>query len=373
MVERTGVEPATFALRMRKTSNKNEALQYMCVMVAQHSIPFNTNMRHSSRPMAYIRKLPSGRWQVSIRKKGVMSISKTFRTKAAADSWARERESEIDKTGSITDSDMTVSALLEKYERDVTSKKKGRVKEESRIKILTAAMGACRVTSLSAGDVAKFASERLKKHSSDTVRRDLAVLSAALETALVLRWVPLRENAAREAMKSMTRSRSLKSPNRRVRRISDEELEKVLKELKPPMCTLVCFALETAMRRGEIAKMRWEHVKGNALLIPDDKTGKSATIPLSLAAVCLLNGLDGKTGSVFSLKPDSITQAFDRACERAGVKNLRVHDLRHEATSRLFEHGLTIEEVATITRHSDWRSLKIYTHPSHSHILSKLG
>jgi len=302
-----------------------------------------------------------------------MPVSKTFRTKAAADSWARERESEIDRDGSITESDMSLSDLLDKYEREVTVKKKGKGPESYRIKIIKDAMGASRVTSLTAGDVAKFAAERLKKNASDSVRRDLAVLSAVLETAMVLRWAPLRSNAAREAIKTMTRSRSLTSPNRRVRRISDEELDKVLSELKQPMCTLVCFALETAMRRGELSKMRWEHLNGDALLIPDDKTGKSSSIPLSLAAIGLLRGLDGKTGSVFSLKPDSITQAFDRACERAGVKNLRVHDLRHEATSRLFERGLTIEEVAAITRHSDWRSLKLYTHPSHSHILSKLG
>lgn len=373
MVERRRIELPTSALRRQKSIIDNSALQSMCVITTQYGIPCKYILRHSTGPMAYIRKLPSGRWQASIRKKGIMPVSKTFRTKAAADSWARERESEIDRDGSITESDMSLSDLLDKYEREMTAKKKGKGPESYRIKIIKAAVGAYRATSLTAGDVAKFAAERLKKNASDSVRRDLAVLSAVLETAKVLRWVPIKSNAAREAINTMTRSRSLKSPTRRVRRISDEELDKVLTELKQPMCTLVCFALETAMRRGELSKMRWEHVNGNALLIPDDKTGKSVTIPLSLAAVCILNRLKDRTGSVFNLKPDSITQAFDRACERAGVVNLRVHDLRHEATSRLFEHGLTIEEVAAITRHSDWRSLKIYTHPSHSHIISKLG
>jgi integrase len=324
--------------------------------------------------MAYIRKLNSGRWQVSIRKKGLKPISKTFRTKAAAESWCRERESEIDRDGAVTDSDMTIAQLLDRYEREVTARKKGKAKEEYRIAMLKAALGAHKVTSLTAGHVATFFTDRLASVSSDTVRRDVAVLSAVLETALVLRWVPLRVNVAREATTSLTRSRTLKAPTRRVRRISFEEMERLLWELKPPMCVLVCFALETAMRRGELAKMRWEHIKGHSLLIPDDKTGKSATIPLSSAAVHILKSIDGdRDGLVFGIKPDSITQAFDRACERAGVCNLRVHDLRHEATSRLFERGLAIEEVATITRHSDWRSLKIYTHPSHAHIRSKLG
>ncbi|WP_435310672.1 site-specific integrase [Primorskyibacter sedentarius] len=325
--------------------------------------------------MAYTRRLPSGRWQVSIRRKGVRPISKTFRTKAAAEAWARERENEIDNVGAVTDSDSTIADLLDRYEREVTAKKKGRVQEESRLAILKASLGTYRATALTAGDVAHFVSDRLKACTSDTVRRDVAVLSAALETALVLRWLPLKSNAAREAIATLTRSRSLKVPNRRVRRIATDELVRLMVELVPPMCTLVCFALETAMRRGELAKMRWEHIKGHSLLIPDDKTGKSANIPLSSAAVKLLEGLPGEhdTGPVFGLQPDSITQAFDRACARAGIQDLRVHDLRHEATSRLFERGLTIEEVATITRHSDWRSLKIYTHPSHAHIRSKLG
>lgn len=325
--------------------------------------------------MAYIRRLPSGRWQVSIRKKGVKPLSKTFRTKAAADIWARERESEIDNSGAVTESDGTIAELLDRYEREVTAKKKGKSQEASRIAILKAALGPLTATSLTAGDVAGFVADRLIAVSSDTVRRDVAVLSAALETALVLRWLPLKTNAAREAVRSLTRSRSLKSPNRRVRRISFEEQERLLWALNPPLCTLVCFALETAMRRGELAKMRWEHVKAYLLLIPDDKTGKSSSIPLSSTAAKLLQSLPGdhKAGLVFGLQPDSITQAFDRACQRAGIHDLRFHDLRHEATSRLFERGLTIEEVATITRHSDWRSLKIYTHPSHHYIRSKLG
>lgn len=324
--------------------------------------------------MAHLRKLDSGRWQVSIRRRG-HSLSKTFKTKAMADSWARDREQEIERGELFSPVSMTVKELLEKYEREVTEHKKGRAQESARIELLTDALGKYSLGELSPEIVSTWAKGRLLTVGSDTVRRDLAVLSAAIHTAKVLWGVPLKDNPAQISVQSLTKSRTMKRPQRRVRRISDEELERLLWALQEPMCILVCFALETAMRRGEIARMRWEHVSGSTVLIEDDKTGKTTKIPLSSRAIKLLGIVKGdeEEGPVFNMRPDSITQAFDRACERAGIRDLRFHDLRHEATSRLFEMGLSIEEVASITRHSDWRSLKIYTHPSHTLIAKKLG
>lgn len=97
--------------------------------------------------------------------------------------------------------------------------------------------------------------------------------------------------------------------------------------------------------------------------------GKTLVIPMSSRARRIL--LEYPQG--FGLRPDSITQAFSRACERAGIVGFRVHDLRHEAISRFFEKGLTVEEVASISRHDDWRSLKIYTQPRPELVSKKLG
>lgn len=322
--------------------------------------------------MANIRKLSSGRWQVSIRRRG-HSLSKTFKTKAMAESWARDREREIEQGELFAPISMTVSELLNKYEREVTEHKKGKGQESARITLLKTGLGQHSLGSLTPEIVSEWAKTRLRSVGSDTVRRDLSVLSAAVHTGKILWGLPVKDNAAQIAVQSLTKSRTMKRPQRRVRRISDEELERLLWELGEPMNLMVCFALETAMRRGELARMKWGHIKGQSLLIQDDKTGKTTTIPLSTRALAILEAVEGDKGPVFNLRPDSITQAFDRACERAGIRDLRFHDLRHEATNRLFERGLKIEEVAAITRHSDWRSLKIYTHPSHELIAKKLG
>ncbi len=130
------------------------------------------------------------------------------------------------------------------------------------------------------------------------------------------------------------------------------------------------------MRRGEIAAMKWEHVdlKTRTLTIPETKTGEPRRIPLSSRAVAVLKSLPRRIdGYVFGMRKDSITQAFDRACKRAGIEDLRYHDLRHEATSRLFERGLNPMEVAAITGHKTLQMLKRYTHLRAEDLVAKLG
>jgi integrase len=67
-------------------------------------------------------------------------------------------------------------------------------------------------------------------------------------------------------------------------------------------------------------------------------------------------------GCVFPLAPGAVRQAWDRLIKRAETKDLRLHDLRHEAVSRFFEYGLTVPEVALISGHRDPRMLSRYTH-----------
>ena len=117
---------------------------------------------------------------------------------------------------------------------------------------------------------------------------------------------------------------------------------------------IIPWAIETAMRRGEIADMRWEHLdrKARVLLIPETKNGTPRRVPLSSKALAVVEVLPRRIdGCVWSIRADSISQAFERVCKAAGIEGLTFHDLRHEATSRLFEKGLNPMEVAAITGH----------------------
>jgi integrase len=140
---------------------------------------------------------------------------------------------------------------------------------------------------------------------------------------------------------------------------------------------IVQLALETAMRQGELIRLHWEHIDLNRRTahLPDTKNGEARTVPLSTTAVRVLRTLPrGLHGPVFlGLTTEAVKRAYIRAVRRAGIENLRFHDLRHEATTRLFEKGLNIMEVASITGHKDLRMLRRYTHLKAEDLARKLG
>jgi integrase len=139
---------------------------------------------------------------------------------------------------------------------------------------------------------------------------------------------------------------------------------------------LITWAIETAMRRGEIAAMRWEHLDRQArvLLIPETKTGTPREVPLSTRALAVLDALPRRIdGKVWSMRPDSISQAFERVCKAAGIAGLTFHDLRHEAASRLGERGFSGLEIAAITGHKTMQMVKRYTHLRAEDLVGRLG
>jgi integrase len=192
--------------------------------------------------------------------------------------------------------------------------------------------------------------------------------------------------------------RKPKLPQGRDRRLIGDEEERLLRECakaqNPWLLPVVRFAIETAMRAGEILQTKgttdketgerpmqttgllWKHVdltKRTAHL-PETKNGSARTVPLSSVAVEVLRGLPrSMDGRVFGTTYEAIHLSFVRACKRAGIKDLRFHDLRHEATSRLFEKGLNPMQVAAITGHKTLQMLKRYTHLRAEDLAKMLG
>tara|TARA_Y100001934_G_scaffold174367_1_gene206694 strand:+ start:117 stop:455 length:339 start_codon:yes stop_codon:yes gene_type:complete len=110
--------------------------------------------------------------------------------------------------------------------------------------------------------------------------------------------------------------------------------------------------------------------------LPDTKNGESRDVPLSPLALELLRDLPRNNRgdqAVFPLHFEALKSLWRRACARASIINLRFHDLRHEATSRFFEKGLNVMEVAAITGHKDLRMLQRYTHLRAEDLAFKLG
>jgi integrase len=169
----------------------------------------------------------------------------------------------------------------------------------------------------------------------------------------------------------------------RDRRPTDDELRRLVTyfDTNPrqtiPLGRIIEFAVATAMRQDEIVRVCWSDVDWRTRMLtirdrkdPREKRGNDQRIPLFAA-----NGYDAwlivgeqrkliKRGQdrIFPFNGKSVGTAFHRACKDLGIDDLTFHDLRHEGTSRLFEAGLAIHQVALVTGHRDWKMLRRYTH-----------
>lgn len=273
----------------------------------------------------------------------------------------------------------TVGELLNRYLVECTPHKKGAGPEACRIRAMLRHHLAKRFIGTVRGvDMARYRDERLKSVTAGSVRRELTILSQLFEISRK-EWGIFVHNPVRD-IKLPANSRA------RDRRLQDAENGSNSEETRlltacrrcrnPYLLPIVRIALETAMRQGEIVRLRWQYVniKRRTAFLPDTKNGEPRAVPLSSVAITVLTTLPRSiNGEVFpGVTAEAIKKAFIRATHRAGIKDLHFHDLRHEATTRLFERGLNIMEVSSITGHRDLQMLRRYTHLRAEDLAKKL-
>ena len=315
--------------------------------------------------MASIRKLSIGTkaWQAIVRRKGVKPLSKTFSSKRDAICWANQLETEIAQGvfADVTQAEnLTFASILERYRIEIVPQKRGQRQFLTQIRTMLSSnsLKGLSLINITPNAIGLHRDARLSSGASpSTVRKDLAFLHKLFEVVRKDWHINLPKG---NPVALVSRPKDLTS-RARTRRLEDGELDRLLDALSQTSIVhnFVLFAIETAMRRGEVVNMRIEDVcfEERTLHIPKTKTGVPRTIPLSIKAIAILQDIGH-----FDIESSSVSQAFHRACMRAGIKDLRLHDLRHEATSRLFEKGLTPTQVASITGHQDLKMLSRYTH-----------
>lgn len=327
--------------------------------------------------MAQIEKRGDLQWRARIKKKGFPEQSKTFFTKKDAEDWAKVIESEMIRGTFIarTDSEkVTFGDLVDRYLREVTPSKKNWKSETEIMSKIKEKFGQHALVAIQSKEIAEYRDELLqKKRAASTVCHYLNAISVVIDTALKEWGYVLPANPVRNV-------RRPSQPSGRDRRLSHEEEKALLEECKKSsnvwLEPVVIVATETALRQGEIFKLTWEHVnlKKRIAHIPETKNGEARTIPLSTRAAAVLDALPRSIdGKVIQARQEALRKCFERAAARAGIKNLRFHDLRHEATSRLFEKGLNPMEAASVTGHKTLAMLKRYTHLRAEDLAKKLG
>jgi integrase len=296
-------------------------------------------------------------------------------TKAEALAWAREQEALIDSGGAQRRplNTATLATVLVRYISSVTPRKRSSDSEASRLqKMLRAPLCCLTLAELQPKHIAAYRDERLKAVKPGTVRRELSLLRNVLEIAS-------REWGLEIALNPVDRVSRPIANDARERRLQSGELRRLLVALEATrnelVKPLIHFAIETALRRGELLNLQWRHVDLIARTghVPTTKSGHPRTIPLTDGAIQLLEGLPRTDERVFPITAVALRHAWVRLCARAGISDLRLHDLRHEAISRFAEMGLNMPELALISGHRDYRMLQRYTHLRPTDLARKLA
>lgn len=315
--------------------------------------------------MATFRK-NGNRWIAEVCVNGIRK-SKTRDTKAEAKSWAAQMEHELSQMVEGVSTTLKFSDVFMRYAEEVSETKKGAMWEVVRLKMFSRfPIADIRLIDLRREDFDKYIADRLNNIQSSSVNRELNLLSHCLTQAR--RWRLMDHNP-------MVDLKRPKNPPHRDRRISPNEIETLLVVLKyseqaevrqqqQRVAIAFLFALETAMRLGEICSLVEEHIDLNARTahLPDTKNGTARTVPLSREATRLLERLRPwpEAGPVLGVASKHVTTLFTRAVDMAGIKGLTFHDSRHEGTTRLAEKLPNVLDLARVTGHRDIKQLMTY-------------
>lgn len=320
------------------------------------------------------------KWRAIVRKTGHRAISKTFSTKGSAARWAREQERDIDNAG-FTDpkklQSITIGDLIDRFLKEFEP---GRTKKGS-LNILKKGIGHFHLIELSPTDIVDHCKRRRDRDgvSPATQQQDIGFLSEVLRTARAFWKVPYLGDPVADARMVLNKLHLIGRPRERKRRPTEAELD-ALRALwransrqRIPMADLVRFAVASAWRLGEICRVTWADLDTEHKTIvirdrkdPREKHGNDQTVPVFPDMLRIIERQPKpkhptSADRIFPYSEASISTAFTRACQKLGIENLHFHDLRHEGTSRLFEAGYAIQEVALVTGHKDWKMLARYT------------
>ena len=228
--------------------------------------------------------------------------------------------------------------------------------------------GACYLSDVSPYLIEKYKAKRLNDAlMTSSVNRELSVLKRAFNLGIT--WEMAEQNPVQKV-------RFLRQPEPRERVLTEEEERRLLEASSEHLKPIICMALQTGMRKSEIANLRWEEVdlETREIEVVKTKSGRKRTIPISSDLFKVLAELEGtrqSNGFVFQYRDPKTGRsrhvvffrtAFEHACRRAGIKGLTFHDLRHTFASRLVRKGVDLITIKDLLGHSSVRTTERYSH-----------
>ena len=242
--------------------------------------------------------------------------------------------------------------------------------------------------SMTRADIARFMQAKKQAgYMSSTCNRLLARLKASLAYAQELDLIKAEQNPARGF-------KQFREPPHRDRFLSRDEAQRLILEVSasgsPMLKFIIPFLLVTGARKSEAIHAEWDHIDLTARtwMVPISKNGRPRFIPLTDGALAILEKtrrftLD-KLGPSRFIFPNittgkPYTQIFypwDVARRKAGLADVRIHDLRHSFASALVNEGMTLYDVKELLGHANIATTQRYAHLSQDRLMeaaSKAG
>jgi len=327
--------------------------------------------------MASIIKV-GGKWRAQVRRKGFPVETRTFDAKAAAATWAARIESDM---VAMRHSDtriiakMTLGELIDRYSKEIGSIKPFGRNKVSVLAILKERLGSKKLPALTVDVLMEHIRKRREEGAGGvTIGIDLSYLGSVLKTARNLWRLPVDLNAPVAARANLAYLGLSAKSKERERRPKPDELTLIYAHFaakgsrqKIPMQDLIEFAMATAMRLGEIIRLRWADLNEDHRTIiirdrkhPQEKVGNDQEVPLLGISFDIVKRQPVIDDRIFPITDGTVSSIFPRACTALGIVDLHFHDFRHEGVSRLFEQGYRMEQVMLVSGHRDPKMLMRY-------------
>ena len=314
------------------------------------------------------------KWRAVVRKVGHPTASRIFDRQSHAKAWATKTE-EVMRAGEFhhtkTADGVTLSDLIKRY-KEARNKPLGRSQLGS-LSMLERIAGKRRVPELTSAFWIKYAKER--DCGPVTWGQELGLAATIFKIARAVWKVGIPGDPVGDAREALKLFGYKTKSSERDRRPTEDELIRLCAFFDAkgerqivPMSDIIMFAVHTAMRASEITRITWADFDEDAKTViirdrkdPLQKEGNDQTVPILPKALEIILRQPKVKEAIFPYNSRTFSSIFPRACQELGVVDLRFHDLRHEGTSRLFEAGYSIPEVAVWTGHRDWNQLRRYT------------
>ena len=321
--------------------------------------------------MASFRKLKSGAWRAEVYTAGIRK-SGSFPTRAEAKNWAARQEYLL-ASGDGQGSKVMLGEVMDRYAREVSVRKRGARWEIIRLeKLGRDDLARIRLYDLKPHHIATWRDKRLGEVAPASVGREMTLLSGVLSTAR-RDWALIDKNPMADVRKPRVTPARERLP-------TDDEIERIrkaagsdLSKMQARSVHAFLFAVETAMRAGEICGLTWDDIdlERRVAHLRMTKNGRSRDVPLSSEAIRLLGELP-RLDPVFGLTVQKLDTLWRRMRDRAKVEGLHFHDSRAEAITRLAKR-LDILDLARMVGHSDLRMLQVYYRDDAEEIAKRLG